>query len=213
MKVLNLKNKLISISLLLSTAILSQSAIAGTASHGIDKIQSKQKIRIMNGVTSGSLTSSEAKKLRKQQANIRVKERHFKADGRFTHRERKIIRQDLKKASKRIYKLKHNRQARLYRQGFQNSQGGYYWNKPAHTHKPRVNINNQKRRIKQGLISGSLTVREAAKLGLQHANIRDQERRFKADGIYTKRERRIINNRLKRASKNIYRKKHNWSHQ
>lgn len=71
---------------------------------------------------------------------------------------------------------------------------------------------NQKIRIGQGVRSGELTTGETLRLGAQQARINRQERRFKSDGNFTKRERLQIHKNQNQASKNIYRKKHNnWN--
>ncbi|MFQ5485293.1 MAG: hypothetical protein ACE5DO_08170, partial [Desulfobacterales bacterium] len=67
---------------------------------------------------------------------------------------------------------------------------------------------NQRHRVKQGVVSGELTAREANRLARRQAQIARKERRFKSDGIFTKRERAIIHKDLAEASQNIYRQKH-----
>lgn len=68
---------------------------------------------------------------------------------------------------------------------------------------------NQQQRIDQGVKSGKLTPREAGKLEAQQAKIKQDEERMKSDGNLTKQERRKLTREQNRASKNIYRKKHN----
>lgn len=68
---------------------------------------------------------------------------------------------------------------------------------------------NQQQRIDQGVKSGQLTPREAGKLEAQQAKIKQDEERMKSDGNLTKQERRKLTREQNRASKNIYRKKHN----
>jgi hypothetical protein len=67
----------------------------------------------------------------------------------------------------------------------------------------------QSRRIRSGVRSGSLTRRETARLAAQQARIRAHERHARADGVVTRRERASIQRQENRASRNIYRKKHN----
>ena len=67
----------------------------------------------------------------------------------------------------------------------------------------------QQARVQQGIKSGHLTGREAAKLERQQARIRRDERRAKADGTVTPRERAKLTREQNRASRNIYLKKHN----
>ena len=67
----------------------------------------------------------------------------------------------------------------------------------------------QKHKIIRGLKSGNLTYKETHRLGKQQRRIHLKERRFKADGNFTRRERAKIHHDLAHASKNIYRAKHN----
>ena len=86
------------------------------------------------------------------------------------------------------------------------SQGAY-----ADSNSPNINYKqkNQKQRIVQGVKSGELTFRETARLAKQQVNIQRKKKQFKSDGTFTKRERLKIHKRQYKASKNIYRKKHN----
>jgi len=68
---------------------------------------------------------------------------------------------------------------------------------------------NQEKRIDQGVQSGQLTPKEAGKLEAQQTKIKQDEERMKADGTLTPAERRKLKREQNRASKNIYRKKHN----
>lgn len=69
--------------------------------------------------------------------------------------------------------------------------------------------NRQSRRIRHGVRHGSLTRREAGRLAAQQARIRRHERRVKKDGTVTARERASLQRQENRASRNIYRRKHN----
>jgi hypothetical protein len=68
---------------------------------------------------------------------------------------------------------------------------------------------NQQQRIDQGVASGQLTPREAGRLDARQAGIQQRESRMKADGNLTGGERRSLTRQQNRASRNIYRKKHN----
>jgi hypothetical protein len=68
---------------------------------------------------------------------------------------------------------------------------------------------NQEKRIEQGVKSGQLTPNETGRLEAQQAKIKQDEERMKADGKLTKAERKKLKREQDRASKNIYRKKHN----
>jgi uncharacterized membrane protein YebE (DUF533 family) len=66
----------------------------------------------------------------------------------------------------------------------------------------------QQKRIRQGVRSGSLTRREAAKLERQQAVTHAEEAAARADGKVTGRERRHIRHRELRTSRRVYRQKH-----
>src|SRR5947209_2412661 len=67
---------------------------------------------------------------------------------------------------------------------------------------------NQQRRIEQGLKSGSLTNREAAKLERGQARVNRAEARAGADGKVGPNEQRRIQKAENKQSKRIYREKH-----
>ena len=69
---------------------------------------------------------------------------------------------------------------------------------------------NQRARINQGVASGELTHREAARLRAQQAHIRRDERVAKSDGVVTRRERARLQNELNQADRNIAQQKHDW---
>lgn len=66
----------------------------------------------------------------------------------------------------------------------------------------------QQRRIHQGVKSGSLTKREAARMERQQGRTRRMERRAKADGTVTAKERARLQHRENRTSRRVYRQKH-----
>lgn len=80
----------------------------------------------------------------------------------------------------------------------------------AGTRDPGVNKrqHQQKQRIKQGVVSGSLTAREAVRLQREQQKINRQERRFKSDGTLTRDERVTLHRSQNRASRHIYQQKH-----
>jgi len=81
----------------------------------------------------------------------------------------------------------------------------------AGTNDPRIQQReqNQERRIDQGVASGALTPREAGRLEAREAKIQQDEQRMKSDGNLTRAERRKLTREQNRASRAIYRKKHN----
>ena len=68
---------------------------------------------------------------------------------------------------------------------------------------------NQHARIKHGIKSGELTKGEAIRLGAEQSKIKMDEARAKSDGVVTARERAKLKREQNRASRHIYRKKHN----
>jgi len=68
---------------------------------------------------------------------------------------------------------------------------------------------HQQQRIKQGVKSGELTKGEAARLEAREGKIAVDKAKAKSDGVVTPGERAKLNREQNRASKNIYRKKHN----
>ena len=76
---------------------------------GIDQRQANQEQRIDQGITSGQLTQREAGRLEQQQ-HINTMENKAKSDGVVTQKERTRIHAAQDKASKKIYRQKHDRQ-------------------------------------------------------------------------------------------------------
>jgi hypothetical protein len=67
---------------------------------------------------------------------------------------------------------------------------------------------NQEQRIDQGIASGQLNRREAARLDRQQDRIDRMEDRAEADGVMTRKERARIGAAQNRASRHIGREKH-----
>jgi hypothetical protein len=69
-------------------------------------------------------------------------------------------------------------------------------------------IENQARRIDQGVNSGALTEREGARMDGRLDRIEQAQDRAQADGKFTSNERRRLNRALNHNSKKIYKEKH-----
>jgi hypothetical protein len=80
----------------------------------------------------------------------------------------------------------------------------------AETADPGVNQRqaNQRARIEQGVASGELTAREAARLRAEQRAIKAEERAMKADGKLTLAERHKLQRDLNASSRHIHRQKH-----
>ncbi len=90
--------------LLLGSAL----SLAQTATPHVTKRQLKQQARIEQGVKSGELTAGETKRLELQQGKIQADKRKAKADGVVTPAERAKLAREQNRASRKIYRLKHN---------------------------------------------------------------------------------------------------------
>ena len=80
------------------------------ATPRIDQRQVNQQNRINQGVNSGQLTAREAVRVEKREGKIAVHEAKAKADGVVTPSERRRLRREENRASKAIYRQKHDRQ-------------------------------------------------------------------------------------------------------
>jgi CRISPR/Cas system-associated endoribonuclease Cas2 len=180
--------------LCLALAALPFVAVAGTRDPGVNHRQHHQGQRIQQGVKSGELTRGETHRLRTEQRHIRHEERAYKADGHLTRAERADLHRDQDRASRDIYRQKHDAQHRP----------------PAAVRDPGVNArqHSQHDRIAQGVRSGSLTKDEAQGLRAEQRSIRQEERAYKSDGALTRDERKDLHQDLNTASRNIYSEKH-----
>lgn len=80
----------------------------------------------------------------------------------------------------------------------------------AQTRTPIANAreHNQRARIRQGVASGELTRREAARMRGREAGITAEKRAMKSDGVVTAQERQDLRRTENRDSRAIYRQKH-----
>ena len=86
-------------------------AWAQSRNPSINRIERREQARIRQGIRSGELTRQEARRLEAEQAKIRVNERFDRADGKFSSRERRQLQKDLRRASRDIYRQKHDAQS------------------------------------------------------------------------------------------------------
>jgi hypothetical protein len=85
---------------------------AQTATPRVTKRQVQQQARIKEGVKTGELTPKETRKLERQQAKIAIDKAKAKSDGVVTPAERRKLTREQNRASKRIYREKHDAQVR-----------------------------------------------------------------------------------------------------
>jgi hypothetical protein len=98
------------VTMLLGVAVCATPAFAGPRS--INRIEHREQARIRQGIRSGELTRSEARRLEAEQARIRVNERFARADGNLSLKERERLHKELRHASRDIYRQKHDNQDR-----------------------------------------------------------------------------------------------------
>jgi hypothetical protein len=101
------------ISVLLSAAfVLGLSAVSLAHTPGINRRERREQNRIRQGVRNGELTRREAERLRAEQFRIRAYEARSKSDGNLTRRERYRLDEMMDRASRDIYRQKHDNQDR-----------------------------------------------------------------------------------------------------
>jgi hypothetical protein len=176
----------------------------GTNDPGIQQRMQNQQQRIDQGINSGQLTPREAGRLEAEEARIKQDELRMKSDGNLTPAERQRLNRELDKSSGDIYRQKHDAQTANVGQG---GAGG-------NVNDPNIQqrMQNQERRIQQGVNSGALTPKEAGKLEAREAKIKQDEARMKSDGKLTAKERNKLNKELDNASDRIYKQKHDRQH-
>lgn len=189
-----MRKKLIAtLSLAIFAASMGVCTPAEAGPYKINKRQKYQKHRIKHGIRNGSLNKKEAKRLRRQQKKLNQREARLRKDG-LTKKERHSLRRQQDKLSKNIYKQKNDRQNRGPR-GKRNQL--FDVNKTQARH-------NQ--RIRQGVKSGELTNKEAAKLRKQQNKFKAREAKLRQDGL-TLKERRKLDKHQDKLSKQIYKQK------
>ncbi len=92
----------------LALTVVTESAMAGTASPWVNYRERHQAHRVYEGIANGNLSFREAGKLIRGQAHVRRMERRFKSDGNLTFGERVRLHNALNRQSGRIFWHKHN---------------------------------------------------------------------------------------------------------
>ncbi len=92
--------------------LLGLSLLLAASAHAVPSRAARQEARIRRGERSGELTPREANRLERQQARIHRDRAAARADGRVTPRERARINREENRASRAIFREKHDRQRR-----------------------------------------------------------------------------------------------------
>jgi hypothetical protein len=183
----------------LTTAMAAVFSIAAHAQTVATEVQRNvnQQERIEQGLQSGQLNTREAARLEREQSNVERMEKNALKDGKLTGKEKARIERAENAASRDIYREKHDEQ-----QGNPQSASSQRMQKDV-----QRNVNQQKR-IEAGVKSDALTNREVATLEGQQARVNRREAHAGADGHVGKHEQAGIQRAENRASRKIYREKH-----
>lgn len=177
-------------------AAFSTGAFAADAGSIVQRDINQQQ-RIEQGLQSGSLNTREAATLERQQSQLNRLEANALKDGTVTDAEKRRIQRGQNKTSKSIYRQKHDAQT-----GNPNS---------ASSQRMQADVQrniNQEKRIGQGLKSGELTNKEAARLERGQARVTGAEARAGADGRVGVHEQRGIQKAESIQSRRIREQKH-----
>lgn len=156
-----------------------------------DRIE-KQQSRINQGIKSGELTKKEAALLQDNLDWLKDKYARMKSDNVLTKHERERLDSMLDQNSEMIKNKKHNPAKRLYDADIEKR------------------IDNQRKRIDQGVASKELTRHEADIVQDNLNEIRRRYSRMRKDDVLTIKEIEKLDRMLDENSKMIDRKKHNW---
>lgn len=183
-----MKSKFLTVSLLASALFaglgFAPAMAQGVNTPGIDQAQQAISARIQQGLASGHITPSEAQVLYRRDQEIAAREARFKSNGVATPQERQQLRADLDGLSAEVERMMNNRDVA--------GRPGNAGNTPG--------IDNREfqisQRIDEGVRTGRITQREAAKLHQRERRIERHETQFKSDGVVTAQERRQLRNEL-----------------
>ncbi len=106
-----MKTNFIAAALLVSFVSIGSAAFAQTTPR-VKERQINQQKRIADGVGSGELTAKETRNLEAREVKIQHDKREAKADGVITAKERVKLHREQSRASRAIYRQKHDAQSR-----------------------------------------------------------------------------------------------------
>ena len=178
----------------IAAALFCGSAFAQTGTVQRDV---NQQERIEQGLKSGQLTTREAARLEGEEAKVERDQARALRDGTLSPAEKARLAREQNKVSRDIYREKHDAQT----------------GDPKSPSSQRMQADvqrdvNQQRRIEQGVASGELTKREAARLERGQARDNAAQARAGADGKVGPNEQRRLQRQENRQSRRIYREKH-----
>ena len=188
--------RLTAIALIIS-ALFASHVFAQTVGSEVQR-DINQENRIEQGLKSGQLSTGEAARLERGEAQIDRMESKALKDGNVSPEEAARIQRAQNRESEAINRSKHNNVT----------------DNPNSASSQRMQTDvqrniNQQDRIKQGVQSGALTNKEASNLERGQARIDRKEARAGADGHVCAREQARIQKTENKQSNKIYRNKHN----
>ena len=174
-------------------------AFSGAVFAQADTVQRdvNQQQRIEQGLQSGQLNTREAARLEREEAKVERDQARALQDGKLSPAEKARLAREQNKVSRDIYREKHDAQT-----GNPNSPS---------SQRMQADVQrdvNQQRRIQQGLRSGELTNREAARLERGQAHDSAIQARAGADGQVSAQEQRRMQKSENKQSRRIHREKH-----
>lgn len=173
---------LVATSLLAGLAAAPAMAQHGSYTPGIDNAQQAISARIQQGLQSGRITPSEAQQLYRRDREIHNREAAYRSDGRVTPQERQQLRNDLARLSDDVERATTNRQTVTRRGGGMDGIDSREF--------------QIRQRIDEGLRSHRLSQREAGVLQARSDAIERREAAYRADGVLTPQERRVLRDEL-----------------
>ena len=182
---------------LIMSALFASHVFAQTVGSEVQR-DINQENRIEQGLKSGQLSTGEAARLERGEAQIDRMESKALKDVNVSPEEAARIQHAQNRESEAINQSKHNDVT-----GNPNS---------ASSQRMQTDVQrniNQQNRIEQGIQSGQLTNKEASNLERGQARIDRKEARAGADGHVGAREQARIQKAENKQSKKIYREKHN----
>jgi hypothetical protein len=174
--------------------------VVGASAQEVNQRKENQQDRIANGVSSGKLTAGETANLEKKETKVNKEIRtDRKANGgNLTNKEKAQVNGQQNKVGKQIAADKHNAKTATYG-----------------NNKVGARRQEQQQRIAQGIKSGKMTAKEAAKTETKETKINKQDAadRKANGGNLTNNQKAKINARQNKASTQIYDDKHNAAKQ
>lgn len=98
------------LSLVLVAGLVGAGGVAAVAEdqRNLGKVQERQEERIDDGVADGELSHHEARKLRRQEAEVGEQRREAMSDGHIGRHERNEIRQEQRRLNDQIHRERHD---------------------------------------------------------------------------------------------------------